>query len=174
MSLVHPAGQIWPLQRQKPARTFVSPGLNPSWLGFSQQDDADAVTYQLRIPGYRRRDLAIELRDRVMIVRGDRTDGWFKQRSKQTLIHSFTLPEALDERDVRATFAGGVLRLTIGKKPHARRRQIPVRALDATDLPGHEHRADAKPWGRLVGWFQDVARHTGVPSTFDGAGRRGS
>lgn len=100
-------------------------------LRLDRLDEADAVTYRLRVPGYRRRDLTIEVRDRVMLVRGQRTFGWFRPRAKQSFFQAIRLPDALDERDVRANLAAGVLRLTIAKKPHARRRQIPVQAAGA-------------------------------------------
>lgn len=127
MNITQPVARFW-LPLANGARSFVAPSVATSWPRFSQQDDADAVTFQLRIPGYRRRDLEVEVRDRVVTVSGDRTDGWFKPRSKKSFVYTFGLPEALDERQVSASFARGMLRLKVAKKPHARRRSIPIHA----------------------------------------------
>lgn len=127
-----------------------------SWLGLSQHYDADAVTFRIRTPGYRRRDVAIDVRDRVVIVRGERTDGWLKTRSKKSFLHTFQLPEALDEHDVCASFAGEVLQLKVGKKPYARRRLIRVHAPEAAH-PGPKRTTYVTP-KRESGWFRALSR----------------
>jgi HSP20 family molecular chaperone IbpA len=167
MSIVQHTEHTHKLKFHEGTRPWSPPSLSESWWGFRQQNEADAITYQLQVPGYRRRDLSIEIRDRVLIVRGEHTDGLLKPRSKRTFIRSFQLPEALDERDVHAAFDAGVLRLTVRKKPHARRRQIPVRTPDAS-RPGHAPRtngAGAEPWRRVLSWFRNhLPRRTGAAS----------
>jgi HSP20 family molecular chaperone IbpA len=152
--------QSW-LAHGRSARSFAVPSLAASWLGFTQQDDADAVTFRLRVSGYRRRDLTIDVRGRVITVRGERTDGWLKQRSKKSFVHTFELPEALDEHDVRASFAGEVLQLRIAKKPHARRRQIPIHSPGATQRAAPQRTADVARWRRLSGWLRDFSERNG-------------
>jgi hypothetical protein len=55
-----------------------------SWLGITQHDEADGVILQLPVPGYRRRDLSIDVRERLVTVRGERADGWLKQPSRKS------------------------------------------------------------------------------------------
>lgn len=158
MTMTQPDTQFWRLAHGKRTRTLAVPSLTTSWLGFRQHDDADAVTFHLRIPGYRRRDLTIEVRDRVITVRGERTDGWPKQRSKKSFVHTFKLPEALDEQGVAASFAGETLQLKIAKKNYARRRVIPIHSPQATGRQAPKRASDVAPWRRLSQWSHDFYR----------------
>jgi HSP20 family molecular chaperone IbpA len=165
MNVFQPSAPWRKSQQQVSFGALVVPRTTPSWLGFRQQDDPDAVTYELRVPGYRRRDLQIEIRDRVVTVRGSRTDGWFQPRSKKSFVHSFELPETLDEEDVRASLTRGILQLTIGKQPHARRRRIPIRSLDGATRPTSDRAPHATHWRRLLAWLRSSARAiAGTPS----------
>jgi HSP20 family molecular chaperone IbpA len=168
MSIVQRTEHTRTPEIQESARPWWLPTSTDSWLGFSQQDEADSVTYRLQAPGYRRRDLSIQVRDRVLIVRGEHADGWLKPRSKRAFIHSFKLPEALDERDVHAAFDAGVLRLTIRKKPHARRRQIVIRTPGGSRRPEREPSPDgdgSEMWSRILSWFRNhLPRRTGAVS----------
>jgi HSP20 family molecular chaperone IbpA len=168
MNIVQHSDPTRQLELQESTRPWSLPSSSESWLGFSQHNEADAVIYQLPVPGYRRRDLSIEARDRVLIVRGEHTDGLLRPRSKRAFIRSFKLPETLDERDVRAAFNAGVLRLIIGKKPHARRRRIPIGTPDAAHHPAHDRATNGdgtEPWSRLLSWFSNhVPWRTGAAS----------
>lgn len=128
-------------------------------LSVDQLDEADSMTYRLRVPGYRRRDLTVEVRDRLVIARGERTIGWFKPRTKKSFFQAIELPDALDERDVQATLARGVLRLTIAKKPHARRRQIPIHTPSAAPA---SHAQSARSRSRIMEWFGQVAENVAL------------
>jgi HSP20 family molecular chaperone IbpA len=165
----NPTSRFAHLARAQSELRFLVPSLTTSWLGFSQRDEPDAVTFELRTPGYRRRDLAIEVRDRAITVRGDRTDGWLKPRSKKSFVHTFNLPEALDEQDVSASFARGTLQLKVAKKPSARRRQIRVEAPGAAQRPVVP-RTEVEPWSRLRGWLRDVCGGRSAVPPFDAAG----
>src|SRR5687768_2266403 len=154
-----------PPAREDGARALPLASLAMSWLGITQHDEADAVILQLSVPGYRRRDLSIEVRERLVTVRGERADGWLKQRSRKSFAHSFTLPESLDEHRLNASFARGVLQLKIAKKPYARRRSIPVFGPNGTrHQPTAPATATGARWSRLRGWFHDV-RKRGAAAT---------
>jgi HSP20 family protein len=173
MTITQPEKQLARLADGHGSRTLAAPSLTTSWLGLSQHADADAVTFQLRIPGYRRRDVSIELRDRLLIVRGERTDGWFKRRSKKSFLHTLKLPEELDEHDVCASFAGEVLQLKVARKPYARRRLIPIHAPEAAQ-PAPKRTTDVTPSKRMSGWFHDLSRGMSALLALNAAGQRGS
>ena len=122
MAILQPVPQFSKLTRETAARSTPP----ESWHGFRQHDDADAMIYELPVPGYRRRHLSIEIADGVITVRGKRTKGWFKPRSKKSFLLSFNLPETVDEQNVAASLMGEVLQLRVAKKPYARRRNIPI------------------------------------------------
>ena len=154
MAITQLEEQLSRLVHGKSIRPFAVASLTTNWLGFRQRDDDDAVTFQVRIPGYRRRDVAIEVRDRVIVVRGERADGFFKRRSKKSFLHTFALPEALDEHDVCANLAGEVLHLKVAKKPYARRRLIPIHAAEAAP----KRTTVVTPSKRVSGWLHDLSR----------------
>jgi HSP20 family protein len=98
----------------------------PSW-----HDTPEAVVYELSVPGYRRKDLTIEVVDRIVTIRGKRAPRWFElsraSESSDSFTASFSLTESLDAQNIDAKLRAGVLTLTVAKKPHARARRIPVR-----------------------------------------------
>jgi len=137
-------------------RSAALPRLSSPPLSVDQLDEADSMTYRLRVPGYRRRDLTIEVRDRLMLVQGERTSGWFRPRTKKSFFHAFQLPDALDERDVQASLTGGVLRLKVAKKPHARRRFIPIQTPNSAPT---RDASTARSRSRITEWFEQLAEN---------------
>src|SRR5690348_3975756 len=96
---------------------WAGPHSHRGWLGFARHEGPDAVVYTLSVPGYRKQDIEIEVRDRRVIVRGERSEGFLKHTAYRSFAQSFTLPAALDSDGVEADLHGGVLSLTIAKKP---------------------------------------------------------
>jgi HSP20 family molecular chaperone IbpA len=90
-----------------------------------------AGTYRVRVPGYRRKDLDVEVRDRQLVVRGERVRGLLRPNVKRSFAYSMTLPETLDERNVSAELRRGVLCITVGKQPYARARRGRELVVDA-------------------------------------------
>jgi HSP20 family molecular chaperone IbpA len=144
--------------------------LGSSWQApaVSDQHDApEAVTYRLRVPGYRRKDLAVEVRDRRIIVRGERTRGVLRPSAKRSFVYSMTLPEQLTERSVAAKLARGVLSITVGKQPHARARRIPV-SVAGEPLDSRRERTLARIQGpslgaRIRAWLREAPSRIGRP-----------
>jgi HSP20 family molecular chaperone IbpA len=152
--------------------------LGPLWrdsLGSSWQapaasdahDAPEAVTYRLRVPGYRRKDLAVEVRDRRIVVRGERTRGVLRPSAKRSFVYSMTLPEKLDERNVAAKLARGVLSITVGKQPHARARRISV-SVAGDPLDSRRERPLARIQGPTLGariraWLREARSYIGRP-----------
>jgi hypothetical protein len=132
-------------------------------IGFVRHDTADAAVYTLEVPGYRRKDLAIEVRDGRVVVRGERREGLFKPKARHSFLQSFTLPDALDAQDVRADLRDGVLSVTIARKPEARARRIPILGADqsapALPSPGDSARTHSPEswWHRVSAWWRGEA-----------------
>jgi HSP20 family molecular chaperone IbpA len=105
---------------------WASPPFWDGWLGFARHDTPDAVVYTVNVPGYRKKDIRIEVRDRQVVVRGEHTEGLLKPRARRSFVQSFTLPETLDDQDVRADLCDGVLTITVAKKPDHRARRVPI------------------------------------------------
>ena len=139
----------------------TSPPTWSDWAGFACHDTPDALVYTLSVPGFRKKDIEVEVRDAMVVVRGERRDGVFRPRPMRSFVQSFTLASTLDEQDVRADLRDGVLSVTVAKKPEARARSIPIRVEGQPEqalLPhGKDDEAPEKSngwWRRLVARFR--------------------
>jgi HSP20 family protein len=84
------------------------------------------------MPGIKREDLEITLANHVLTVKGTRRfDG---KQNEQVMLgrpygsftRAYTLPESLDEQQLSADLADGVLTVRIPKLPEAQPRKIPI------------------------------------------------
>jgi HSP20 family protein len=157
--LLYPAGA----QGSDGAERRPSASAWSRWLGFARHDAPEAAVYTLEVPGYRRKDLCIEVRGGRVVVRGERREGFFKPIARHSFVQSFTLPDTLDVQDVRAELHDGVLSVTIAKRPEARARRIPIVGADepAPALPSaggstlaHSPRSW---WRRVSAWWRGDA-----------------
>jgi HSP20 family molecular chaperone IbpA len=136
---------------------------SPAWslhglAAVTLRDTPESIVYEIEAPGYRRSELNIEVRDRVVTIRGARTRGWFKPRWQSSFSHSFALPETVDPSGVDATLDGNVLSLVVEKYPFARRRQIPISSREA-GLPASSSSATKRgetSWQRANSWLRDT------------------
>jgi HSP20 family molecular chaperone IbpA len=155
-------GPLWQAQRFE--RSLQSSWNAPTSIGW---DDApEAVTYRVRVPGYRRKDLAVEVRARQIVVRGERARGVLGPKAKSSFVYSMTLPETLDEGNVSAELRRGVLCMTVAKKPYARARRIPVSVRGKTTDVGRE-RDQQNEQGptvgrRILAWLRDALAHRAI------------
>lgn len=134
---------------------WASPPSWNSWTGLARHDTPEAVVYTLSVPGFRRKDIEIEVCDGIVTVRGNRKDGLFRPRAKSSFVQTFTLPETLDEQDVRADLHDGVLSLTFAKRPEARARRIPILvAGQSSSSVGQEGEAGSK--SHAEGWWNRI------------------
>lgn len=95
-------------------------------------ETGDAYLVELDVPGYRRRDISIELAGSELVVSGavKERQGWFRYRTRRVgrFTCRVTLPRDVESDGVRATLADGVLTVRVPKTEAARRRRIPVTA----------------------------------------------
>lgn len=97
-----------------------------------ERDDHILVTAEL--PGVKDEDVQITVHDGVLRIAGERhlqdevDDARFHriERSYGAFERTFTLPPGVEEKDIHAAIAYGVLRITIPRVQPATPRQIPV------------------------------------------------
>lgn len=96
-------------------------------------DDGDSWRFVFEVPGADPASLSVEVRDRVVAVRGvraptEKSSGTFLrvERASGAFQRALELPEDPDPDGAEATFADGLLLLRV-KKRTASRRTIPIR-----------------------------------------------
>ena len=134
--------------------------LFPTWLpsrvhGWSERSDGYELAIDL--PDFRRRDVALEIREDVLDVFAERERGfWSKER--RAAHHVITLPASADSGAVRADFRSGRLVVEVSKRPEAVARTIPIRVNG--ELPPHTASLDRRrrPALRWVDRIRDAWR----------------
>ena len=95
----------------------------------------DAVVFVCDVPGVRREDLEITLENRVLTIRGsrklevDENERVMLGRSYGGFTHAYTLPDSVDDTNLVADLADGVLTISIPKLPKAKARRIQIGSL---------------------------------------------
>jgi HSP20 family molecular chaperone IbpA len=115
-----------------PEQTRPGPVYSPS-VDIFESDEA--ITVLADMPGVRAEDLDIDLRENVLSLVGRATPPEGRQESAVlreyqtgTFFRRFTLSETIDQSQIDAKLADGVLRLELPKVEKARPRQITVRS----------------------------------------------
>jgi HSP20 family protein len=94
----------------------------------------DAIVFVCDVPGIKQDDLEVTLENGVLTIRGTRKfeSGNGEQvvlgRAYGAFSRSFTLPEYVDENNLSAELADGVLTIRVGKHPKAKPRRIQIGA----------------------------------------------
>lgn len=90
-------------------------------------ETADDFRLELAAPGWRKKDFDVQVEDDQLIISAEReeptTEGVTYLRREfrpQTFIRRFTLSDAVDTTQVKATFKNGLLVLTLAKKEEAK------------------------------------------------------
>ena len=95
-----------------------------------------SLVLKAELPGVRAEDVQVHLENSVLTIRGERrTEQEVKrenyhrmERAYGTFVRSFTLSPQYDQDKIEASFADGILRLTVPRSEKARPRQIPIGA----------------------------------------------
>lgn len=129
-SVLDEAFNGWPFQSQENG-TVTS-----SWLPACDVfEDKDAVKIVAEVPGVRPEDVKISLENNVLSVRGEKkqqaeekTERVHRyERSYGSFERSFSLPSSVDPERIAASYAHGILTVSIPKAERARPREIPVK-----------------------------------------------
>ena len=96
-------------------------------------EDPNAITVLADMPGVERSHLKIDLHDGVLTItghavarEGSNEIAVLNEYPTGTFQRSFTLSEAIDQEQIRATLKHGVLRLWLPKVERAKPRQIAI------------------------------------------------
>jgi HSP20 family protein len=98
-------------------------------------EDKEAVKIVAEVPGVRPEDVKISLENNLLTIRGEkkqeaeeRTERVHRyERSYGSFERSFALPSTVDPDKIQATYANGVLTVTVPKAERARPREISIR-----------------------------------------------
>lgn len=97
-------------------------------------EDKEAVKIVAEVPGVRPEDVKISLENNLLTLRGEkkqeaeeRTERVHRyERSYGSFERSFALPSTVDPDKIQATYANGVLTVTVPKVERARPREISI------------------------------------------------
>jgi HSP20 family protein len=144
-----PALMAWPLlDRWSSLRNELSALLeSPLWSGFGRSaqlfsgwspaldlyQNNDNIVAVVELPGMRKEEIEISLHDGTLTISGERkresTNGEKAERTERyvgVLRRSITLPTRVDANKVSATYADGILTVTLPKAEEVKPKQIPV------------------------------------------------
>ena len=106
-------------------------GLSRRWVpAMDLVEIGDSLVLKADLPGLRREDVQIEVKDGVLTIAGERkdeheqkADGYYRvERTFGSFSRTLTLPKGVDAEGIAADFADGVLEVKIPKpeerKPH--------------------------------------------------------
>jgi len=112
-------------------------GHHEPWQPRSDISETDAAyVVEIDLPGMIIHDISIQLEGTTVVITGQRQSTHSESAKQQarverpcgTFHRAFTLPTAVKRDEVQATYANGVLTITVPKADAARPRQIPVQA----------------------------------------------
>ena len=95
----------------------------------------DSIVLKADLPEVNKEDVDISVEGNTLTLRGERQherevkekDYYRMERSYGTFSRSFTLPGTVEPHKIEATFAGGVLTITLPKKEESKPKRIKVK-----------------------------------------------
>ena len=111
-----------------------APGAVSPATDITEDDGHYVVTAEL--PGVKRTDISVEVRDGVLTIRGEKKSEReeksekrrYVERSFGSFSRAFTLPSDADERKIEASFKDGVLTVTLAKTEARKAQVVDVKA----------------------------------------------
>lgn len=102
----------------------TAPVVNRDWSpAFDIRETKDQFVFEAALPGLNKKDIDVTLHDGVLTIGGERDE---RQVNEDETIHttelrtgkfsrSFTLPTEVDEQDIAAKYANGILSISLNK-----------------------------------------------------------
>lgn len=91
------------------------------------REDPEAYYLEGSFRGFRKKDIAIEARDRVLDVRAEREWGRWKTKERSSFRQVVTIPPDADPTQIDARFEGGWLSIRVPKLAQTGARVVPIR-----------------------------------------------
>ena len=124
------------LFEQTLSRSRAEEGIAPStWTpAVDIYETPEAIVLQADLPGLRREDIDIQIRDDTLTLRGERRfakdvheESYLRiERAYGAFHRSFTLPATIQQEKIRAVFRDGILELTLPKAEEAKPKKIAI------------------------------------------------
>ena len=97
-------------------------------------ESKDDVLVRADIPGMKREDIEVTVKDQTLIIKGERKAPELSEKAEElreerafgSFTKAFTLPSGVDAAKVKAVYQNGVLELTLPKREDAKPKQIRV------------------------------------------------
>ena len=97
-------------------------------------DSDDKIVIKAELPGMDKKDISIDLKDRVLTLKGERSlenevkeDRYYrKERTFGKFERSFTLPMGLDSEKIKADYKDGLLKIEVNKPEKENPKQITI------------------------------------------------
>jgi HSP20 family protein len=111
------------------------PAATTSWSPAVDIYETDReILVQAELPGIDRKDIALQVENNVLTLKGDRR---FEKETNQENYHriersyggfsrTFAIPAIVDESGIRAEFKDGILKIALPKKEQMKARQIKI------------------------------------------------
>jgi HSP20 family protein len=111
------------------------PSATTSWSPAVDIYETDSeIMVQAELPGVDRKDIALQLENNVLTLKGDRRfeketnqDNYHRiERSYGGFSRAFTIPTIVDEDKIRADYRDGILKIALPKKEQVKAKQIKI------------------------------------------------
>ena len=97
-------------------------------------DENDKIVIKAELPGIDKKDISIDLKDRVLTLKGERSADnevkeeryYRRERTYGRFERSFTLPAGLDPEKIKADYKDGVLKIEVKKPETEKPKQITI------------------------------------------------
>jgi HSP20 family protein len=112
------------------------PSIPAAWMPRADIQETDKeYIIGLNLPGIRKEDVKVEVKDDVLTVSGERKTekeekgkNWLRRESSYgSFLRSFTLPEGLHSEDIKANCKDGVLTLSMRKPAQVKPRGVSIK-----------------------------------------------
>ena len=99
------------------------------------KETKDAYELLADLPGLEKKEINISLNDNVLTVKGERKSEeksedencYYNERTYGTFSRSFRLPNMVEQKDIRAEYKDGVLKVVLRKSEEAKPREIEIK-----------------------------------------------
>lgn len=118
-----------------PASSLIDESHVSNWKPAADiYDQDDKIVIKAELPGVDKKDIRVDLEDRVLTLEGERSeekevkeDNYYRrERVQGKFLRSFTLPEGLDADKIKADYKDGVLVIEIPKPEERKPKRISV------------------------------------------------